>query len=93
MELVDYVSRFFLILGGLIICGLVIFTGVTIVQSARADGHIEYCYIQLDNVSDLPMYKLWGYRAWCSDRKIATFPAMDDAVNAADKLQCPLRKK
>ena len=77
-------------LAAALVIGLLVLLFFTI----RADGAVTYCYIESASNEGVPraFYKLEGYRPWRPDNRLGIFENFQDAVNAANLAQCPLKK-
>lgn len=64
-----------------------------IVQAARYNGEVDYCYIQQHSEGALPYYTVYGHRPWRQDVVKASYRTLEDAVTATKELSCPLEKK
>lgn len=75
---------------------LTVFAGLllwVLVKVVNADGSIQYCYIHSNGTCGIPVYELYGFRAWVSDRPLGAFATFDEAVRAANATSCPLGRK
>lgn len=52
-----------------------------------ADGSADYCYIERDLIAPA----LYQHRPWRLDHELDRFDSIQEAVDAAHKLNCPLR--
>lgn len=90
-------EKFFIRLAGavvaLVVLSIVGFAGTSIAMSIFASGKIDFCYIQSYSHSGIQSYSLMGFKDWRSDDHIGTFKSIDEAVDAASKLECPLSAK
>lgn len=75
---------------GIIALGLIT---TAIIQSARYNGEVDYCYIQQHTEGALPYYTVYGHRPWRQDVTKASYRTLEDAVTATKELSCPLEKK
>lgn len=82
------------IVGGVIVSILIIFGLYAIVASARSNGEIDYCYVEMWSPPNMsPQYQLHGHRPWRQDRILGNYSTMDIAIKEAELMQCPLNKK
>lgn len=87
-------KRILVILAGLIGIVLVLFGLYAIGASARSNGEIDYCYVEMWSPPNMsPQYQLHGHRPWRQDRILGNYPTMDVAIKEAELMQCPLNKK
>lgn len=63
-----------------------------VIKSVQADGKMIYCYVEQSTTSLMPIYKLYGYRSWRSDRLIGYFANTKEAVEFANSIQCSMDK-
>lgn len=56
-------------------------------------GLPDYCYVHASSMPDIPRqyWHLMGHKKWDADFQIGVFESIDDAVNAAKKIECPFR--
>ncbi len=80
-------DRVLQVLLGLVVAALLALA----LASSLADGRIRYCYIQYQVVQDVPVYRLYGFRAWREDRLLKATTTFDDARDAAKQLGCGIR--
>lgn len=72
---------------------LLVLGSTAIVQSARYNGEVDYCYIQQHSEGALPYYTVYGHRQWRPDVVKASYRSLEEAVSATKELSCPLEKK
>jgi len=58
-----------------------------IFMSVRADGRVDYCYIEAARGG----VQLWAHRPWRLDHIRGTFPSAQQAADAARAMECPVR--
>lgn len=93
MDLKDFSKWFFSILLAVVIVFALSTLGFCLYKTIGSDGQIDYCYVEVETTPKIPVYSLWGFRSWCSNRLITSSYKLDDVVEASTKLQCPLRSK
>lgn len=60
-----------------------------VIAACRADGKIDYCYIQQEG-SAVRGYVVYGHRAWRSDTVLAAEPT-SDAAETKHLMMCPAK--
>ena len=69
--------------------GLAALGTVAVVGSVRANGNIDYCYVEMLSPQGMaPQYQLHGHRPWREDRSMGVYPTIDEAKQKADTLGC-----
>lgn len=91
MKIIDTLKYVGIILGTLVLAASIFVFGFELI---RADGNIQYCYIDSFSSQEVPktFYRLYGYRPWRVDNKIGIFESFDLALQAAEQMKCPMRK-
>jgi len=88
-----YAATIFITLGALVLTFILGILGYCSVQAIRSDGEIKYCYVELNSPQGMPpVYQLYGFRPWCTNRHIGTYQKLDEAIEAAGKTQCTLKQ-
>lgn len=81
---------------GVVLAGIAGFLLYAIASTILADARIEGCYTWPASTGGLltpPQWQLYGRIDWRDDKLLGTFYSFDDAVNAANKLHCPIYVK
>ncbi len=79
-------------LAALVVVG-VGFGGYAIYASARANGEVDYCYVEMWSPGNMsPQYMLHAHRPWRSDLVVGNYPTVDDAKAKSDIMHCPMGK-
>lgn len=66
--------------------------GIMTFKSIASDGKIQYCYIEYYSPSGIqPVYKLHGFVPWRNDRDLGAYESLNQAKDAAEKIQCPTK--
>lgn len=82
-------ERAFSILATCAIAAFLLFMAYAGVQSARANGNIDYCYVEMLSPQGMaPQYQLYGHRPWRADRAMGVYPTLEVAKNMADTVGC-----
>lgn len=78
----------------LILTTIVIIGLFFIVKCVSTKDEIESCYINVFHQNSIGQeYKLYGYVPWHSDKNLGSYASLNEAVDAANKIQCKLIKK
>lgn len=82
-------------LGFVSVAILAVFTLWGIAEAIRADGKILYCTTHASQEQKdhqkITTYRLDGVRPWLPDKELGFFDTFDAAVEAAKKIDCPMR--
>ena len=76
---------------------LLVLVGYPITMALRADGRIDYCYVeawayQAPLMPDQVVYTLHGHRPWRVDRAVSLkVPTLDEVRRRAELMGCELR--
>jgi hypothetical protein len=81
------------ILGSLGLLFFVVLITTLTVFIARADGRVDYCYIEAYSPSEVArtFYKLHQHRPWRADYTAGIFDSHEACVEAARRQDCPLK--
>lgn len=77
-------------LTALVVLAFVSFGGWCLFKTTTATGETVYCYVELETAGDIPIFRLYAFREWRGDRKIASFLTLEPATKAAEEMGCPL---
>ena len=62
---------------------------VAVAMSARSNGNIDYCYVEMLSPQGMaPQYQLYGHRPWRVDRAMGVYPTLEEAKDKADVVTC-----
>jgi hypothetical protein len=73
-----------------IILGVFLFSFLLVgaVGFLRSDGKIKYCYITCTTGAYVPVWYVYGFREWRTDRLISVHTSFEDANEAFKDLDC-----
>lgn len=89
----DIEHRIAVWLTGSFVAFFLAFGTYSLVQCARSNGEVDYCYISSYSSDGIQIYRLYGHRNWRQDANLAITTKFEEVSDTAKQLNCPLLKK